>query len=285
MEDMKKMLTFLVAVAALAAAAPSQAAIGWAGQIWPTHDYTVTDAGPVNVYMQVWKEGYTDLAGRGDSISAILYYGPDGGPYSSVEMVYNTDIGNNDEYTGAIPQEALSGNTEIWFYCEAYDSTDASTYSGATDQNGASPPFKLNITPVLSQDVLVYFRLCLPPEGDPGYDPDPLGVCVTGGAVELTSWGNGVQMNQPCPETSPQYYEIGVLFAAGGSPAIEWKYKKNDCQDWESAGNRSVTIDDTNATFIIPWVDHWDNYVGDDCPLCGIGVEQSSWGGIKQIHQ
>lgn len=283
---MKKMLTILIAGAVvMAAAAPSHAAIGWAGQVWPTNDYTVTDAGDVNVYIQVWKEGYTDQAGRGDSIAATLYYGTLEGPYTPVEMLYNTDVGNNDEYTGAIPQAALQLVEEIWFYCEVYDSTDASTFSGAQDQNGNDPPFRLNVTNVLAQNVLVYFRLCMPPEGDPGYDPDPLGVCVTGSAAELTSWGDGVPMVQPCAESSPLYYEVGVQFFAGGNPAIDWKYKKSDCAVWESVGNRAITIDDSNPTFIIPWVDHWDNYVGDDCPLCGIGTEQSTWGKIKQIHE
>jgi hypothetical protein len=142
----------------------------------------------------------------------------------------------------------------------------------------------LNITAVLGQDVMVYFRICLPPAEDPDYDPTPGDVCVVGDAAELTSWGAGVPMGQPCIETSPLYYEVGILFAAGGNPAIQYKYKKNDCVNWESVGNRMVTIDDSGPMFIIPWIDHWNNYVGDDCPLCGIGTEESTWGAIKNIH-
>ena len=126
--------------------------------------------------------------------------------------------------------------------------------------------------------------LAHPPEGDPDYNADPLGVCVVGDAAELTTWGAGVPMVQPCPGHSPLYYEVGILFAAGGNPAIQWKYKWNDCVDWEPGGNRMITIDDSGPTFIIPWVDHWNNYVGDDCPLCGIGTEESTWGAIKKIH-
>lgn len=283
---MKKMLSFaIVGLILIALTGTANAVIGWAGNIWPNHNSTVTDAGDVAVYLQIWKDGVTTPAGRGAGLAATLYYGPFGGPYAGVAMSYLGDVGNNDEYQGFIPQAVLVGNAEIWFYCDAYDSTDATTYTGAQDQAGNDPPFKLNITPTLQQDVTVYFRICLPPEGDPDYDPAPGGVCVTGSAAELTTWGNGVQMVQPCPPFSPLYYEVGILFATGGNPYIEYKYRKNDCQNWESVGNRSVTIDDSGSTFLIPWVDHWNDYVGDDCPLCGIGTEESTWGGIKKIHR
>ncbi len=283
-DNMKKVLTCIIAAAALMAlSGASMGAVGWSGNIWPTHESGVTDDADVGVYFQIWKEGFTDAAGQGDSLSATLYYGPNGGPYTAVAMGYWGDVGSNDEYKGDIPAAALAGNTEIWFYCEVYDATDASTAQGQ-DQNSNDPPFKLNITAVLGQDVMVYFRICLPPEGDPEYDPAPGGVCVTGSAAELTVWGDGVAMNQPCPGVSPLYYEVGILFAAGGNPSIEWKYRKNDCVNWESVGNRSVLIDDSGPMFLIPWVDHWNNYVGDDCPLCGIGTEESTWGAIKKIH-
>ncbi len=281
---MKKVLTCIVAATVLMAlSGASMAAVGWSGNVWPTHDYTVTEGADVGVYVQIWKEGFTDAEGQGDSLSASLFYGPFGGPYTEVAMGYWGDVGNNDEYKGDIPAAALEGNSEIWFYCEVYDGTDGSTAS-AQDQNSNDPPFKLNITAALGQDVMVYFRICLPPEGDESYDPAPGGVCVVGSAAELTAWGAGVPMVQPCLGASPLYYEVGILFASGGNPAIEWKYKIHDCVDWEPGGNRMVTIDDSGPVYIIPWVDHWNNYVGDDCPLCGIGTEESTWGAIKKIH-
>jgi hypothetical protein len=283
-DNMKKVLTFIVAAAALTAlSGASMAAVGWSGNIWPVSGATYSEGADIAVYYQVWKDGVTNLPGQGAGLAATLYYGPNGGPYASVEMPYFGEVGNNDEYQGFIPAAAIEDQAEIWFYCEVYDSTDMSTAQGQ-DQNSNDPPFVLYITPVLAQDVMVYFRVCLPPEGDPDYNADPLGVCVVGDAAELTSWGAGVPMVQPCPGSSPLYYEVGILFAAGGNPAIQWKYKWNDCADWEPGGNRSITIDDTGPTFIIPWVDHWNNYVGDDCPLCGIGTEESTWGAIKKIH-
>ncbi|MBN1885777.1 MAG: hypothetical protein JW876_09690 [Candidatus Krumholzibacteriota bacterium] len=283
---MKRLCTLLLAFAVLASyAGVANATFGWAGSIWPVNDATVTDGGDIGVYFQIWKETVTDQAGQGAGIGATLYYGPNGGPYTPVEMVYNTDVGSNDEYTAVIPQAALVGQTEIWFYCEGYDSTDASVYTGAKDQNDNDPPFKLNITAVLQQDVTVYFRLCFPPEGDPEYIADPGDVCVTGDATALSAWGSGVLMARPCPVHSARYYEAAVVFPAGSNPAIQYKYRANGCADWEWVGNRATTIDDTASSWIVPWVDHWNNYAGDDCPLCGIGTESSTWGEIKQIHR
>lgn len=281
---MKKVLTCIVAAAALMAlTGASMAAVGWSGNVYPNHESGVTEGSDVTVYYQIWKDGVTPGDGAGAGLSATLFYGPNGGPYTSLAMGYLGEVGNNDEYSANIPAAALEGNSELWFYCEVYDSTDASTAQGQ-DQNSNDPPFKLNITAALGQDVMVYFRICLPPMEDPEYNADPMGVCVVGSTTELTSWGAGVPMVQPCSGDSPLYYEVGILFAAGGSPAIEYKYKWNDCIDWESVGNRMVTIDDSGPTFIVPWVDHWNNYVGDDCPLCGIGTEESTWGAIKKIH-
>jgi hypothetical protein len=282
---MKKVLTFIiVATALMALAGASEAAIGWAGNIYPNHEDDATEGSDVAVYYQIWKQDTTDQAGQGPGISAKLYYGPSNtGPWTEVVMDYLGDVYNNDEYRGYIPATYFEGLPEVWFYCEGYDSIDASTTQGQ-DQNNNDPPFKLNVIAALGQDVMVYFRLCLPPEGHPDYIADPGDICVTGSTTELTDWGDGVLLTNPCPDTSPLYYEVGILFDEGGTPSIEWKYKKDGCTDWEPGGNRSVTIDDTNDTFIIPWVDHWNNYEGEDCPLCGIGTEESTWGAIKKIH-
>jgi hypothetical protein len=284
--DMKNLLTILcVGVFLVALAGSAHAAIGWAGQIWPVHEHTVPDNNPVGVYLQIWKGGVTDSPGQGAGIGATLFYGPNGGPYSSVAMTYNTDVGANDEYTAAIPVAALNGQTEIWFYCDAYDYTDSTTYTGAQDQNGHDPPHKLNITPVLNQDVLVYFSLCMPPEGHGEYDPDPMGVCITGDHDEITNWGSGVAMAQPCSTTSPRFYQVGVTFYAESSPYVEYKYRRNDCVDWESGGNHTVFIDDSSPMYIIPWIDHWSWYEGDDCPECGVPTQPTSWGVIKNIYR
>jgi hypothetical protein len=283
---MKRLVSFLLAGAMLVAMTGfAQATIGWAGQIWPVNNASVTDNADVGVYLQIWKSGVTDQAGQGAGISATLYYGPNGGPYTSVAMTYHGDIGSNDEYTANIPSSALQGVSEIWFYCDAYDETDMTTYSGCQDQNGNNPPFKLVVTQTLGQDVTVYFFMCMPPEGDPEYDAEPGDICITGDHAEITNWGSGVAMVQACPSFSPRLYQTSVLFHAGDNPALQYKYRKQGCSVWEPGGNHSVFIDDSSPVFYVPWVDHWGYYDGPDCPLCGVGVESTSWGGIKQIYR
>ena len=282
---MKHVLAIIVACTLVVTVAGSaHAGLGWAGQIWPVHGANVTDANPVDVYVQAWKDGVTTPAGQGAGISATLFYGPNGGPYSSLAMSYNGDIGSNDEYTAQIPVGALTG-ADIWFYCELFDSTDASTYVGAQDQNGADPPFQLLVSQVLGQDVTVTFYLCMPPDGDPDYMADPGDVCITGGAAEITNWGSGVLTSLVCPGLSPQYYSVSVLFQAGGNPYVEYKYRRNGCADWETGANHSITIDDSAPIYLVPFVDHWNFYVGDDCAGCEVKTESTSWGTVKSLYR
>ena len=283
---MKQLLSILAACAILAGLAGTAfGAIGWAGQIWPVNGTTVSDNTGVDVYLQIWKGGVTDQAGQGADIGAALFYGPLGGPYTQVAMAYNVDVGNNDEYKGTIPSSALQGVTELYFYCEAYDLSDATTYTGCQDQYGNNPPFKLVVTQTLSRDVLVYFFLCMPPEGDPEYDPNPGEICITGDHAEISNWGAGVPLTQPCAASSPRFYQVSVLFNAGDNPSVQYKYRKQGCSVWEPGGNHSVFISDASPIYYVPWVDHWGYYQGPDCPLCGVGVENSTWGKIKQIYR
>jgi len=282
---MKKMLFFLfVGVIFVAFTGVSHASIGWCGNIWPLHDATVADNVDVGVYFQIWKDGVTTPAGQGAGIGASLFYGPNGGPYTEVAMVYNTDVGSNDEYTANIPSSALTG-PEIWFYCEGYDYTDASACTDGQDQNGHVPPHKLNITGTLDHDVAVIFTMCLPPEGHPDYDPAPGLVCIIGDHPEIGNWVSGVPIGQPCEIWSPRFYEVVVLFEAGSNPYVEYKYQKNDCTTWESGGNHSIFIDDSDVYYQVPWTDHFSWYEGEDCSSCPVPVEETSWGMIKSIYK
>jgi len=131
---------------------------------------------------------------------------------------------------------------------------------------------------VTMQDVMVTFNLCLTEGIDSFFD-----VCVTGSAPELTTWGDGVLMSQNCPEDSPKLYEVDVLFPAGSTPFVEYKYKKDDCQTWENGGNHSFTIDDSSPTQYLV-LDGWE-FNTPDCPECPTAVEKSSWGTIKALYQ
>ena len=71
---------------------------------------------------------------------------------------------------------------------------------------------------------------------------------------------------------------------AGSNPYVEYKFKKDDCVTWEEGDNHSFTIDDTNPTYEIPWVDGWQ-YITPDCPGCATATEQTEWGTIKALYR
>jgi hypothetical protein len=204
----------------------------------------------------------------------------DGGGWTMLSTTYNGDVGNNDEYMVTIDQSYLLGASTVSVHFKVHDLTDDTWFEGTNDQNGNPPPQTYNISEVLGQDVTVYFSLCLPDTVESAGD-----VCITGGAPELTDWGDGVVMTQPCPESSPKFYQAGILFPAGSNPYVEYKYRKDACATWESTGNHSVTIDDSASMYIIPVIDHWEYYEGEDCPECGVNADESSWGAVKSIYR
>jgi hypothetical protein len=266
----------LAAALLLTVASAAMGAVGWCGDIYPNHLTPYTTNDDIGVYVQIWKDGYTPGAGAGDSIEAFLNYRcSTGGAFTEVQMTYNVDVGNNDEYMGTIPQG--HGCDTVEFYVRVLDVTDSTECYGQ-DQNGNNPNFFLPITTVTSQDVTVTFHLCLTTGVTTTGD-----VCVTGGPAELTGWGTGVTMLQTCPSLSPGLYEVDVLFPAGSNPYVEYKYRKDDCVTWESTGNHSFTIDDSGATQDLP-LDGWE-WVTPDCPDCPTATESTQWGTIKALYR
>jgi hypothetical protein len=277
---MKRLASALIAGALLlTVASAAMSAVGWCGNVWPVNGTPYTSADNIGVYVQVWKDGCTntDPAAPCPDIEARLFWRCTGdAAFNMIPMVYNVDVGSNDEFTATIP--AGHGCSEIEFYCEVEDITDFSLCYGQ-DQNNNDPNFFLPITEVTSQDVVVTFHLCLPDGIDSFFD-----VCVTGNHDELTNWGDGVVMGQPCPGPSPKLYQVDVNFLEGSNPYVEYKYKKDDCATWESTGNHSFTIDDSSPYMDLPWIDGWE-YMEPDCPDCASPVEEATWGMIKGLYR
>jgi hypothetical protein len=254
----------------------ASAEIGWCGQIWPCSGAGYTSEQNIDVYVQIWKDGVTSNPGQGADLGATLFYRCTGDPaFTAVPMTYNTDVGNNDEYTGTIP--STHGCSEVEFYVEAVDLTDM-TYCYGQDQCGNSPNFFLPITEVTAQDVDVTFNLCLTEGVETSGE-----VCVTGGHEALTNWGDGVAMLQPCPDISPKLYQVTITFPAGSNSYVEYKYKKDDCATWESTGNHSFNIDDSSGSQML-WVDGWE-YNEPDCPDCMTAAGPDQWGTIKGLFR
>ncbi len=256
---MKKLIMLATVMLALGAAGSAFAVIDWAGQVWPTDGHAVVPTGPVDVYAQVFKSGVTDQPGQGADISAMLYYTTDIAPQASVPMTFLGDNGaSNDEYTAQVPQAALAGAAWVDVTIVFTDATDASDFEVLADQSGNSPPFRYNVSNVLPNDVTVHFTLCL--SGAATTD----GACVIGSAAEIGSWGAGVAMTN----TGGELYEVDVVFAAGGNPNFEYKFKKDACSTWEGVGNRLVSLPTDGTTNVVLAADSWDN-----APMqCGMGT-------------
>lgn len=274
---MKRFVMIALATAMLLGlASTAMGAVGWCGNIWPNNGTPYTSAEDIGVYVQIWKDGVTTPAGQGADIEAYLYYKCVGDvDFIELPMSYLGDVGDNDEYTATIP--AGHGCAEVEFYVKVVDLTDQVECYG-TDQAGNQPNFYLPITAVLGQDVTVTFQLCLTEGIDSFFD-----VCITGAGDELTNWGDGVLMTQPCPVLSPKLYTVDVTFLAGSNPYREYKYKKDDCATWENTGNHGVLIDDSMPMMTLP-VDGWE-WLTPDCPDCASPVDETTWGTIKAIYR
>lgn len=223
-------------------------AVGWAGNIWPVDGTGYLPTDNIGVYVQVWKDGCTGPGGPCAGLAGWLYYKKaTDAEYDSVLMSYNVPVGNNDEFMGTIPALATQGGVDENFYCRIYDSTDASWYDGAQDQNSNSPPFTLPISEGTSQDVTVTFRVdmnCVNPGWYSG------GVFFTG---DFLGWGTCLVEGQMSDPEVDGIWEGTYLFVGGFNPSVLYKFQRNDGSScyWECGGNRSFTIDDASSTQVL----------------------------------
>jgi len=250
---------FLIGLLALGVSS-SEAAIGWAGGVYPCDGDTRLDNADIDVYVQIWKDACTPGAGACPGLEAFLFYKKASeGTYTSLAMSYWGEVDNNDEYKGTIPEVATAAGDDEMFYVDVHDITDDTWFYGAKNQwtcpgGEKDPPFVLHISPAISQDVTVTFRVdmgCLDPSWYSG------GAFVAGG---FNSWsGCTYAMLDPDGDF---IYEAQYTFLAGSNPFQEYKFNKStgSC-DWEGGSNRTFVIDDSSPTQILP-VEMWDRW---DC--------------------
>ncbi len=106
----------------------SPSTLDWVGLMWPrggvAHAINEGNFAPTgfDVYVQVYEAGVTPGAGQGAGIECYLHWGQYGQAWSNIQMTYNTDIGNNDEYRATIPQATLNalqpGSYGFTAYCK-----------------------------------------------------------------------------------------------------------------------------------------------------------------------
>ena len=87
--------------------------IGWADLQWPpSARYTLSTAGGLTAYGQVWIDGVTSAPGPTASLQAQLGYGPvgsDPATWTWKDASFNGDVGSNDEFVATVnPQQAGS---------------------------------------------------------------------------------------------------------------------------------------------------------------------------------
>ncbi len=243
MKSIKYLLLCMMLVAM--GASTAQAAIGWAGQIWPTSGQVRLPNQNIGVYVQVWKGGVTEAPGPGAGISASLFYKrATDAVYTAVPMSFNVQIGSNDEWWADIPSFALNGGEDEYFYVEIYDSEDNTTYSAAQDQAGNNPPFVLHIQPGISRDVAVTFRVdmnCVNPALFQG------GVYFTG---DFLGWSTCNPNGAMTDADNDGIWEGVFVFPGGSNTNIQYKFQRNDGTNcnWECGGNRYAVIDDSFPT-------------------------------------
>jgi hypothetical protein len=205
----------------------------------------------------VWKGGTTDAGGQGADITAELRYTTNIGSQIVVPMTYHGDVGSNDEYSADIPQSALAGAQYVDVTAVFTDLTDNSTFEITGDQQNHAPPLRYNVVNVLPNDIAVKFTMCM--SGTATNGPP----CVIGSAAQIGSWGSGVSMTN----VTGDLYEVTVIFPAGSSPAFEYKYKSDGCNNWEFVGNRQVTLPTDGTTTVNLNPDSFNN-----APLgCNLG--------------
>ncbi len=244
-----KRTIYLISIMMIAMIGQLSATIGWCGNIWPNSGTSHPNGQGITVYFQIWKDGVTNGEGQGEDLSATIYYRLQGSSdYTSLEMPYFGEVGNNDEYSVAIPNEAFSAGDVVEFVCEAHDATD-DTYAYGTDQNNAGPftfasPGNYIIINETIQDVAVTFQVNMELL-------EPVEAAYVAGT--FNSWN--ATGNPLSDDDEDMIWTATVTIPSGSNPVQEYKFINGS--DWEGVDNRSFTIDDTNPTQILPAV--WFN--------------------------
>ena len=125
---MRKLIMWTLTVALLVTAGQALAVIDWAGNAYPNNGAEITAMNDQFVVAQVYKGGITPGEGAGADITAMLYYTTDIAAQTSVAMAYNTEVGDNDEYIGFVPQAALMGAAWVDVTVVFTDLSDDTTF-------------------------------------------------------------------------------------------------------------------------------------------------------------
>ncbi len=104
-------------------------------------------------------------------------------------------------------------------------------------------------------------------------------VCVTGGHPDLTDWGTGLPMGL----VGTDLYQ-GCIYFEPGEPiplTIEFKFRKDGCETWESVGNRVFVLDNSAADEVTVTYT-WDDGDGVCDP---VATQDANWSSVKGLFR
>lgn len=138
-QQLVKVLAIAVAVVFLHSSGACAAPDAWVGNMIPEgySSNTIAKGESFTIYVQVYRQGYTDAPGRGGDIECTLYWGEVdrfGGSWKEVistPMTYRGDIGNNDEYRADI-----SPGTGLYEFTASCGSPELSATRWQNEGNG-----------------------------------------------------------------------------------------------------------------------------------------------------
>ena len=109
----------------------------------------------------------------------------------------------------------------------------------------------------IPNNVTVAFVVCM--EGTPNSG----NLCITGNNDTLSNWGEGIQL----VNVEGDLWTAAVIFPAGTPVEVRYKYRRNDCQDWESDPDRSVMLPTDGTPGLAAGVDSFNRVSPIGCGL------------------
>lgn len=235
---------------------PVPVTVDWVGLLWPDKDQTNTIASGsmFDVYVQVYKSGVTDPTGQGAGIECEIYWSPVssfgggwiGSPYTTT-TTYNVDIGNNDEYKGALGPlsaglyeytarcEMIGQNS--WTFVSDNTNNGKITVTGPTDTPTPSATPTATHTPTLTPSATQ-----TPTDtATPTVTPTPVNVC----AAPVMTIGQVQGTTDTTPYSGTVVSVRGVVIAdfEGASPNLRGWYMQ-DAGDGDPATSDGIYVFD-----------------------------------------
>lgn len=242
--------------------------------------YTVTDVTPVDIDVT-----FTLCLSGAENAGDVCVIGsaPEIGEWNTGVNLVQVD---GDLYQGTVTFAAGSNPMFEYKYkkdgCATWESIGNRAVTLPTDGSGAvelapdsweNLPMGCDLGNVLEHQVEVCLQVCMEGVENTG------DICVTGNLEALTNWGTGLPMYQ----LGTNLYQACLYFEAGQPVplTIEYKFRKDGCETWESVENRVVVVD-LDSPEEITATHTFDDGPGTCAP---VATEHRSWSTVKGMFR